>query len=502
MSASSFADGRGWSSIGGFFANTAKVVINNDTALSISTVFAAINAISQDIAKMPKHVFKAEGPNRVPQPGHSLDRILNKQPNPFMNAMDFWETMIAHALGWGNGYAEIQRDAAGNPVALWLLRPDRVSNIRRRTDGGLVYTWTNEKGGTENIRGEDIFHLKGLGYDGVVGYNVIAKGRETMGLAAATEKFGGTFFGNGCNVGNIITTEKKLSTEAQKRLRQQINDVHGGVLQGHKTMVLEEGMMFAKDTIPPEESQFLQTRQFSVIEICRWFRIPPSKVQDLNNSTFNNNEQQNINYVTDSLTGWIARIENEMWSKLLSESEQVGGYYVKHNVAALMRGDVKARGLFYRTMWGIGVFSTNEVRAFEDLNPIKNGDQHFVPMNMTSLENPKPVDAQVVSPAESIVDNIAGRLAKAEIAEVSKHIIHRASDGGKFLEWVDKFYGKHNDHVQNACQPLTIFNKKLQLKVKDLTLRDSILAGDDVDLDVDNRKQHIKAVLLGAISDA
>ena len=495
----SWVNERGWFPIFNNFINTAMQKINNNTALSISTVFAAIRAISEDIAKMPVHIFRTEGENRVPQPRHRLDTLLNFSPNPLMDAMSFRETIIAHAQGWGNGYAEIVRNAAGEAVQLWPLRPDRV-RIKKTDDGRLIYEWTNEKGGTQKIDGRDVFHVHGLGFDGLVGYNVIQYARETLGLAAATEKFGGTFFGNGCNQSGNLRHPQTLSKPAQQRLREQIEQTHQGVANAHKLLILEEGMEFVSNIVAPEQSQFLQTRQFGVIEICRWFRIPPSKVQDLNKSTFNNNEQQNINYVTDSLTSWIKRFELEIWNKLLTEAEQLQGFYAKHNVASLLRGDVKARGLFYKIMWSLGAFSTNEIRAFEDMNPIDGGDQHFVPLNHTPItEAGQNQNPGVASPANLIVSNIARRIAAAEIREVEKHIEHRKDDA-KFQDWVAAFYEKHEKYVTDSLEALDAFGFDEPVNIDNLTLKAKLTAGMDVDLDIGQRKDHVKAYILGAMS--
>ncbi len=489
---------QGWRPFDGFsFGNAAKVTLTNQTALTISTVFAAMSAISEDIAKLPIDVSQVDGEKRIQLNDHPLNLLLNRQPNPLTNAMTLRETLTGHALGWGNGYAEIQRDTGGKAIALWMLRPDMVQ-IKRLDNGSLLYEFRNKKGGTIKILGEDVFHIHGLGFDGIQGYNVIQMARETLGLAKATEVFGGTFFGNGCNQSAVLRHPNNLIAPAQDRLREQIQKHHNGVTNAHKLLILEEGMELAGNTIPPDDSQFLQTREFSVVEICRWFRIPPIKVQDLSRSTFNNIEQQNINYVTDSLTGWLTRWESEIWSKLLTPLDKSMGVSVKHNVNALLRGDIKSRGIFYKTMWSLGAFSTNEIRSLEDMNPVDGGDKHFVPLNHTTLQQAG--STTVASPIAAMVDDISGRLAAVEVRAISSYIAKNESDD-LYKARVNKFYDKHEEYISVALKPLDSMGCKAVVIFDDLTIKTKIHAGIPFSLDTNRRKQEIKEVILRAMND-
>jgi HK97 family phage portal protein len=503
--ASTASCGRTWFPVGGGnFLNLSKQKVNNDSALTLSPWYAGINAISGDTAKLPVDIQRSQGERRLNLVDHTLHRLLNFQANPLMDAMTFRQTILAHAIGWGNGYAEIQRDALGNAIALWLLRPDMLSRIEKTKDGRLIYEFSNTCGGTARLDSKDVFHVHGLGYDGIVGYNVVRYAAESIGLGIAAQKFGGAFFGNGCNQSGSLTTEQKLSEPAQERLRAQIKKHHGGVEDSNKLLVLEEGLKFEGNLIPPDDAQFLQTRQFQVIEVARFLRIQPHKLASLERSTFSNIEHQNIDYVTDSLDPWIKRFELEVWNKLFTETEQSQGYYAKLNVNALLRGDVKTRSMYYKLMLNNGVMSINEVRALEDMNPIENGDIHFVPMNMLPLERADELgkkESSSTSQAEPMVENIAGRLAKAECSEVGKHIAHRADDEDKFNEWMRAFYKKHDKYVENAIAPLKVFNADMVVDVMDLTLKTKLMAGGTVDLTVENRKQYIKAVLFGALKN-
>ncbi len=231
---------RGWYPAFLNFPNAAKERINNDTALGIAAVFGCIRNISEDTGRLPLKVYRKEGRNKIEQPDHPIYNLLQFQPNPEMTAMNFRETLTAHRLGWGNGYAEIQRNLAGEPVALWPLRPDRVT-IYRDKSRRIFYRVTNEKGGEVDIWAEDILHMPGLGFDGIKGYNTIQIARESMGAAMAAERFGAAFFGNGCHAGGNLKHPQNLSKEAAGRLKIQIADQVSG-MNKHKILVLEEGM--------------------------------------------------------------------------------------------------------------------------------------------------------------------------------------------------------------------------------------------------------------------
>ena len=360
------------------------VVVTNKTALNISTVYACIRNISEDVAKVPLKVYKKNDDGKERLTDHPLNKILNYTPNPDMTAMDFRQTLTAHCLGWGNGYAEIQRDMLGEIYALYPLSPDKVTP-KRDDRGDVIYEIRREDGTVSRIRSNKILHIHGLGDDGLVGYNVVQYARENLGAAQAAETFGATYFGNNTVVGGILKHPGNLSEEAQKRLTESINEKHHGSDNAHKIMVLEEAMEFTQTTIPPEQSQFLETRQFSVPEICRWFRMPPHKVHDLSRATFSNIEHQDLEYVKDTLTAWFKRWELEIWKSLLTEIEQREGIFVEHTVEGLLRGDINSRYKAYQISLGNnnnpGFMTINEVRTLENLNPIDGGDDLFSPQS-------------------------------------------------------------------------------------------------------------------------
>ena len=437
----------GFGGIFGSFKNSSKEKVTNENALTLSTVFACIRNISEDVAKLPLKVYYKSGGKRFEDTEHSLYRILQYQPNPFMTAISFREALQAHAMGWGNGYAEIERDVLGNVVGLYPLRPDRVS-LETTESGQRFYRVINNKGGFVDLVTRDVLHVHGLGSDGERGYNIIQYAAQSIGSAMAMDKVAGSYFANGMNISGVLKHPNSLSKEAQQRLGESYKQYTGSTESG-KMMVIEEGMDFTPVSIDPKNSQMIESRQFSITEFCRWMRIPPHKVADLSRATFTNIEEQNIDYVQDGLLGWLERWEQALWVKLLSQAEKQSGYYFQHVVEGLLRGNSTARYDGYTKLWDRGVLSINEIRAKEELNPIEGGDEHFVPANFVKLNDAgNDVD-------DKVIRDIANRIAKKEIKEIEPRI--KYADTDEFKRWlVCDLLPKHCDFISKAILPLNI----------------------------------------------
>ena len=230
----------GWHSLmSGTFRNTSAEKVTNQTALTVSGLYACVRNVSEDVGKLPLKLFRKDGDSRFEVTDHPAVRLVQFQPNPDMDAMSFREAMIAQAMGWGNGYAEIQRDVAGNAVALWPLRPDRVKIQRDRTTQRLFYRVTTEDGQFSDIFAKDILHLHGLGFDGLVGYNVVQLASQTVGAAIAMDKFAGSYFANGMHQSGNLEHPANLSDEAQERLKKQLQADYGGADQAHRHLYLK-----------------------------------------------------------------------------------------------------------------------------------------------------------------------------------------------------------------------------------------------------------------------
>jgi HK97 family phage portal protein len=290
---------------------------------------------------------------------------------------------MSHLLLWGNAFAQIIRDGRGVVLALYPLLPDRMT-VDRTTDGHLYYEYRKDTGYVILLP-EDVLHIPGLGYDGLIGYSPIAMAKNAIGMAIATEEYGSKFFANGASPGGVLEHPGVVKDPA--RIRESWNVVYQGSGNAHRVAVLEEGMKFQPIGIPPEQAQFLETRKFQINEIARIFRIPPHMIGDLEKSSFSNIEQQSLEFVKYTLDPWVVRWEQAMQRTLLSPTEKKD-YFIKFNVDGLLRGDYQSRMNGYAVGRQNGWMSSNDIRELENLNRIPEelgGDLYLINGNMTKL---------------------------------------------------------------------------------------------------------------------
>jgi len=377
--------------------------VTEHTALTYSAVFNAITLISGTIGALPCHLMQRKGEKKRIADDRRMYRVLHDEFNPYMTAMAGRECLVAHALAWGNGYAEKVYNGYGELVELWPITPDRCRPEMK--NGALVY---RIRVGNEDIflPRERVLHVPGMGFDGFMGYSVVSMARKSIGLGMALETFGALYFGQGTHPGVIVSHPGKLSTQASSNLQTSLTTEYGGLGKSHRLLLLEEGMKLEKIGIPPDDSQFLESRQFQIPEIARWFNVPPHKLKDLTKSSFSNIESEQQSFYGDTILPWLVRLEQNFNMQLLSSSDKDysgrGRLYWKHNAEGILRADTAARASYYSSMFNIGALSINEIRAYEDKDPVDGGDIHLVPLNMTSLENagkpPEPAEPKAIPP--------------------------------------------------------------------------------------------------------
>ena len=375
--------GGGWSFL--FGGTTSGKAVNERTAMQTSAVYACVRILAESVAGLPLHVYErtANG-SKSTKPSHPLYRLLHDEPNREMTSFVFRETLMSHLLLWGNAYAQIIRDGRGFPFALYPLLPDRMT-VDRNENGELVYTYQSDTGQVK-LRRENVLHIPGLGFDGLIGYSPIAMAKNAVGLALATEDYGAAFFANGANPGGVLEHPGVIKPEQADRLRESWQSQFGGA-NAHKVAVLEEGLKFHQMSIPPEQAQFLETRKFQINEIARIFRVPPHMVGDLEKSSFSNIEQQSLEFVKYTLDPWVVRWEQSLQQALILPSEKAT-IFIKFNLDGLLRGDYQSRMQGYSTGIQNGFMSVNDVRGLEDMNLLtaeEGGDLHFVNGNMVKL---------------------------------------------------------------------------------------------------------------------
>jgi HK97 family phage portal protein len=358
--------------------------VTENSSLSISAVWASIRVLSETLAQVPLMLME-----RTPQGGknpayeNNLFWLLHDEANPHMTSFVFRETIMGHVVGWGNGYAEIDRDSFGNVLALWPLLPDRTWPVKL-PDQPLFYN-TNVDGKTYSIPARNMLHIPGLGFDGYQGYSPIKYAANAMGVAIAAEEFGAKFFANGASGGTVLehpgVGDLAMPDEAVPLVRKSFEDMNSGLDNAHRVKILREGMTLKQLGIPPNEAQFLETRKFQVVEIARFYRVQLHKLQELERATFSNIEQLAIEFVVDTMTPYFVRWEQELNRKLFN-GEDRKKYYTKFNLNGLQRGDSVSRSNYYKNMVLTGIMTRNEARALEDWNRIEGLDEPLQPMNM------------------------------------------------------------------------------------------------------------------------
>ena len=379
-----------------FFGSTSSgKPVNENTAMQMTAVYSCVRILSEAVAGLPLGLYRyndSGGKEKAPQ--HPLYSLLHDEPNPEMTSFAFRETLMGHLLLWGNAYAQIIRNARGEVLALYPLMPNKMT-VDRDGYGRLYYLYqrtmddapTLGSGQQVYLRPEDVLHIPGLGFDGLVGYSPIAMAKNAVGLAIATEEYGAKFFANGAAPGGVLEHPGVVKDPA--RVRESWNSVYQGSSNAHRVAVLEEGMKYTPIGISPEQAQFLETRKFQINEIARIFRVPPHMVGDLEKSSFSNIEQQSLEFVKYTLDPWVVRWEQAMCRVLLSNSEKPE-YFIKFNVDGLLRGDYASRMSGYATARQNGWMSSNDIRELENLDRIPaelGGDLYLINGAMTKLED-------------------------------------------------------------------------------------------------------------------
>lgn len=376
-----------------FGRTTSGKPVNERTAMQTTAVYACVRILAEAVASLPLHVYEYQddGGKKLVH-DHPLYYLFHDEPNPEMTSFVFRETLMSHLLIWGNAYAQIIRDGAGRVLGLYPLLPDKME-VQRDDKGNIYYVYsrnsdenpTFKEYGNIKLKAEDVLHIPGLGFDGLIGYSPIAMAKNAVGMTLACEEYGASFFANGANPGGVLEHPGVLKDPS--KVRESWNSVYRGVSNAHKIAVLEEGMKYQQIGIPPEEAQFLETRKFQINEIARLYRIPPHMVGDLDKSSFSNIEQQSLEFVKYTLDPWVIRWEQSLQRSLLLPGEK-GKYFIKLNVDGLLRGDYQSRMNGYAVGRQNGWFSANDIREMENMNPIpdeEGGNLYLINGAMTKL---------------------------------------------------------------------------------------------------------------------
>lgn len=383
--------------------------VDPNSSMQSPVVFACIRVLSESIAALPLLVYRRlpnGGKERAPE--HRLYPILHDQPNPEMTAYELRAALVGHVCLWGNAYCEIERSDAG-VNALWPLRPDRMTPTRDDSNR-LVYDYRLPDGKTKRFQFAQIMHWRGLSSNGIIGYSPIQQAAESVSLDMVTRQYGGRFFGNDSRPGGLLTHPGKLSADAAKRIKSSWEDAHRGLTNSQRVAVLEEGITWTAIGIPPEHAQFLETRRYGRSELAGLYRVPLHMINDLERATFSNVEHLSLEFAKFTLTPWLVQIEQAIKRDLFGISEGKRAHFAEHLLDALLRGDIASRYAAYQTARQNGWLNANEIREFENTNPIpgEEGTTYLWPANMVpaqkALQPPPPPPVPEPAPAEAEED--------------------------------------------------------------------------------------------------
>lgn len=455
--------------------------VSPSSAMTYGPYFAAVTVISEDVAKVPVSAVESAGGARRPLADDPVTRIFSEEFNPNLAAFVGRETLTQWALGWGDGLAEIQRTTRGDPVALHPIHPSRIVDLRV-IDGEMRWVIRTDDldGGGRALAFSlgEIFHLRGPG-DQWRGFSRARLARESVGLGLAAQTFGSSFFANDAAVGIVVTFPNRMDAKDRDSFREHLQTAYQGAKGTGRPLVMDNGGKVDRLGIPPEDAQYLQTREFQVEEIARWFRVSPLKIGHQKRSPgWSTLEATNTDHVVDCLMPWALRWEAEAKRKLLRDRP---GVTLKHYFQGLMRGDSVARSGYYRTLIFSGVMTPNEARALEDVPPSSspNADRLIVQTSMGLLDDlgrepaatatfgtPLPPDdpeppgeepdaddaeddgpdeeAQAAAPAvpDAVYGTLASRVASKESKAYARHAAKHAEDPPAFQKWVRSFYAE------------------------------------------------------------
>jgi HK97 family phage portal protein len=394
--------------------------VSPSTAIRNPSVLACVRVLSESVASLPLKLYRMTPAGKDVATDHPLHSVLHDMANTEMTSFELRETLMANVLLWGNAYCEIEMNGRADVLGLWPLPPDRTWP-QRHADGSLWYHTRGSGGAVTALPSYRVWHVRGLSTNGVLGLSPITLAREAVGLSNAGETAASRYFTNGARPGGVISHPGKLSPQAAKNLSTTWNEAHQGLSNTSRVAILEEGMKWSDTGMPWKDAQFLETRQFQAEEIARIFRVPQHMIGILTHATFSNIEHQAIEFVVHSLRPWLVRLEQSISRDLIGvvERKTLSPSFI---VDGLLRGDTASRFAAYAIARQWGWMSPNDVRTLENLNPIDGGDQYLTPLNMGTLGEPPPPDAQPAPRAvRLLVEDACQRIAERAADHNAKH---------------------------------------------------------------------------------
>lgn len=371
--------------------------ITPGTISTLAAGHACIDVVSSDIAKIPFKLRQTVGRGSVAVKDNRVQVLIHEEPNPETTPIVFWKTLVADRLGWGAGYGEIIRTRGDEADSLWNIHPSRVRR-RRDKDGTLWFEVLRDNHDRDRVEAADMIEIRAPR-----GVSVVRVGAESFGRALAEDRFSASWLGQAISPSALLTTPDDKTKEQRDNIRADWNEHMAGASSAGKMAVLDGAWTFQPLAMSPSDGELLASRQYSVEEVCRWFRVPPEKVyRNMNTAGWAARENINIAYVTDSLMPHYVEIEQEVGRKLLTPAERSDGLFVRFVVQGLLRGDMKTRVTYYRMMQMMGALSPNDIAELEDRNGMgPAGDVKLLPLNLAPVADVANGDARNRNAADS-----------------------------------------------------------------------------------------------------
>lgn len=443
-----------------------------ERSMTVPAVLSALTILCQDTAALPLILYRRLPRGKERATDHPYYTLLHDAPNPEMTSYTFREIMMGHILAWGNFYGQLIWDSKGVVREIYPLRPDLMEVGRK--DGEKVYLYRPTSGGSIAFRSDQILHIPGFGFDGMLGKSLISFGRNAIGLAMATEKYGSKVFANDARPSVALKHPGKLSPSAATNLRESWSQMYGGANNAAKPAILEEGLDLVTIGFPSKDAQFIETQEWTISQIARIFRIPEFMLGNMQKSTSwgTGIEQQELGYLAHTLRPHMVRIEQGLGKDLLLPDERKE-YFFEHLVDALLRTDITSRMTAYAQAITNGIYTRNEVREKENLLPYEGGDEPLTPLNMQSgnsqndqssepdLNDPQDDTNTDTKPAEPKRDitpllmDALRRISKRDSNELQGALKRYASSLDRLNAWAEQFYKRdYPEFIQQTFQPL------------------------------------------------
>lgn len=369
-------------------AGSAHVSVNS--AMALSAVYACVYVLSSSLAQLPLHVLRKTDNTVEKATDHAAFEILSNSPNFWQTSYDWRESTQSQVLGWGNGYTEILRNRRGEITGL-EMHQSALTTLEKRNGNRYLYVTQDEDGKARAISPEDMIHIKALGSKGKIGESPIRQHAKTLGLGLSALDYGNKFFASGGKPTGIASAKAIANGDAWDRLKKVWKEIKVAMKEPDSgAILLPADIDYKQLVVPPEEAQFLETRKFNRSEIAGIYNVPAHMINDLEKATFSNISEQAIQFIRHSMMPWVVKWEQEQNRKLFTSAERKAGYYVKFNLAGLLRGTPKERAEFYHFGITDGWMNRNEARVFEDMNPVDGLNEFLISVNQSQKPESDP----------------------------------------------------------------------------------------------------------------